>query len=63
MVRFPNRPPRVGPAHKERAMKKLVVLAVALALAAASLFVIPAVESPSSQVFSRVGQAGAGQGE
>ncbi len=43
--------------HKERAMKKLVVLAAALALVVASLFVFPTVESPSSQVFSRVAQA------
>ena len=44
-------------------MKKLIVLAAALALAAASLFVFPAVESPSSQVFSRVGQAGPAGGD
>ncbi len=43
-------------------MKKLIVLAVALALVAASLFIFPTVETNSSQVFSRVGQAGVGGG-
>ncbi len=43
-------------------MKKLIVLAVVVALAAASLFVFPTVESSSSQVFSRTGQAFGGGG-
>ncbi len=44
-------------------MKKLAVVAAILGLVATALFVVPALETDSSQVFMRVGLAGEGGGD
>ena len=44
-------------------MKKLVAIAITVAILGASLFVFPAAESTSTQVFSRAGFADGDGGE
>ncbi len=44
-------------------MRKLVALTVAIGLVVASLFVLPTVESTSSQVFSAIGHANGDGGD
>jgi hypothetical protein len=49
---------------KEVVVKKLIALAITVAVIAASLFVLPTVESGPSNLFSRVGHAeGEGGGD
>jgi hypothetical protein len=52
-----------GGVKEERSVKKLAAVVAILGLVATAVFVVPALETDSSQVFSRVGIADGDGGE